>query len=349
MTTSAGLPTVKVLLRGPVDLMRPNGRPIRVEMVCHADVPHDVDGSLRPFARFRRHGEERERSFLALGDALMTERPQAWEEGSRSWQPPAHLVPAHGAVFSPFEYLRESGPSVKHQVTGTFDFQTLDLRIFAVEGQPLDGFLLEGDPSNLARIQAQLARLRAAAATAILLRPEGFFVARHMPRWQISQNFRIRNGARLELLDASPRPEEWSFRLDRIAEALEALRAGPFEQWSVSGDLIQFAADRAPSLEDDVVRLARERAPDLAVSRSLSPDRLSAQLVFAHHDLTNAARIIAEEGRPGVERVLQAALQMLGHRMDFEGEAACWSPLRDRLLQEGIHPAASAQAREARP
>lgn len=349
MITPADLPTVRVVLRGPVDLIRPaSGRPVRVEVVFDAHVPHDIEGVVRPFARLRRH-DGTPGSFVSLGGPLLTERPDVWKDAAWTGAYPTDLRAISPHLFSPYEYLPESGPGVPHRITGDFFFKTIEPKIFALEGQAIHGYGRE-DGLHDDRLLDEIARLRAAAAAGILLTPEGFFVSRHMPRWEVRQDHRDTDLAVLELADHTPRSEEWSFRLDRFDAAFQALQEAPFRRKAVAGELLHWDAGTAPVLEDDVVRLARVRAPDLTRWRGVSPDLLESGLVRDWHDLGNAPGILAEEGRPGAERILQCALRMLDHRMAIESGGVAWRALRDRILREGVAlPAPSPAALEAQP
>ncbi len=135
MITPADLPTVRVVLRGPVDLIRPaSGRPVRVEVVFDAHVPHDVEGVVRPFARLRRYNGT-PGSFVSLGGPLLTERPDSWKAAAWTGIYPADIRAVSPHVFSPYEYLPESGPGVPHRITGDYSFATAEQKIFALEGR----------------------------------------------------------------------------------------------------------------------------------------------------------------------------------------------------------------------
>ena len=348
MITPADLPTVRVVLRGPVDLIRPaSGRPVRVEVVFDAHVPHDVEGVVRPFARLRRYNGT-PGSFVSLGGPLLTERPDSWKAAAWTGIYPADIRAVSPHVFSPYEYLPESGPGVPHRITGNYSFATAEQKIFALEGRGIHGYGRE-DGLHDDRLLDEIARLRAAAAAGILLMPKGFFVSRHLPRWEVRQDHRDRDLAVLELADHTPRSEEWSFRADRFEAALQSLQDAPFRRKEVAGELLHWDAGLAPVQEEDVVRLARTRAPDLIRWRGVSPDLLESRFVHDWHDLGNAPGIVAEEGRPGAERILECALRMLDHRMGFESGGIAWRAFRDRILQEGVALPVTAPAPEARP
>lgn len=80
--------------------------------------------------------------------------------------------------------------------------------------------------------------------------------------------------------------------------------------------------------------MRRVLLPDTTGGTRMSVDRMPSELVHAWHDVGNAARIVADGGRPAAERILGRTVQLLDHRRSLDGEAL--SDLRDRLALEGI-------------
>ncbi|GJD90702.1 hypothetical protein BHAOGJBA_4244 [Methylobacterium hispanicum] len=342
------LPTVRVLLRGPIDtLCGSSGRAVRREAVFDAAVPHDVEGVLRPFARFRRHDEDTPGGIVSFGGRLLADRPAAWERASRLDGPHSDdLGRVSPYVFGPMEYLREPLGGHRHRITGGLNFDRSSRKHFAVDGCAIPASTGEAVPDD--HLWAQIAAMREEAAEAILLTPQGFFVPRPMPRWEICRGYIDKDLAELRLADRSPCCEERSFRLDRFEAASQTLRDIPSPRKGVSGDLLSWDAELAPPLEEDVVRLARLRAPALTDAPSVSPDLLEPRLVADWHDLRNAPGILSAEGRLGADRILQSAVRMIDHLMGFDGGHA-WRPLRDRIVLERAALPVPASATGVRP
>lgn len=325
----------RVLLRGPLDLVRrSNGDAIRAEVVTDGLVPCDPDDEIRPFARFRRSTDAETASFVAIGDRTLTERPQTWVDAS--WRHLSRMSLAHVSdlAFNSYEYSRQGADSDVHLATGkrVFSFSTVTVK--AVAGEPIEGLGYAVDMRSDEIVASTVARMRVDAADGILMKGDAVFVSKHLPRWHLKNEFRTPLNFVLELADYTPRPEERSFRMDRREAGVALMQAAVADVRRVDGEILDWDAVAAPPLQDDLVRLAAMRAPETTGWTGMSVDRMPSGLVHAWHDVRNAARIVADGGRPAAERILGQTLQMLDHRRSLDGET--WSLLRDRLSLEGI-------------
>lgn len=333
----------RVLLRGPIDLVRlTSGEAVRAEVVTDGLVPCDPNDEIRPFARFRRSGEQETSSFVALGDRTLTERPRSWIESGWRQLSRIGFAEISDLAFNAYEYLRQPAESGVHGVSGRRTWTTISATVEAVAGRPIAGLGYSPDLRNDEIVAATVARMRADAADGILLKGDAVLVSRHLPRWQLKADYHDTRNLVLELADYTPRPEERSFRIDRRDAGVALMQATAALDRDVDGEVFEWDAAAAPVQQDDLVRLAAMRAPETTGWAGMPVDRMPSGLVHAWHDVRNAARIVADGGRPAAERILGQTLQLLDHRRSLDGEA--WSPLRDRLALEGIAAPAIAPA-----
>lgn len=324
-----------VLLRGPLDLVRRStGEAVRAELVVDGFVPCDDAGEIRPFASLRRSGENETSTFLALGGRTLTERPRSW--GDFGWRHLSRIgfERISDLAFHAYEYRRQPAESDVHAVTGQRIWTNVGVMVEAVEGRPIAGLGYDPDLRNDEIVAATAARMRLDAVDGILLRGDAVFVSRHLPRWQMKADLHDARNLVLELADYTPRPEERSFRIDRRDAGVALMQASAAVDRAVDGEVFEWDAAAAPDQMDDLVRLAAQRAPEMTGGTRMSVDRMPSGLVHAWHDVRNAARIVADGGRPAAERILGQTLQLLDHWHSLDGEA--WSDLRDRLALEGI-------------
>lgn len=335
MRTEVGRPMRRVLLRGPIDLVRRStGEAVRAEVVTDGFVPCDDAGEIRPFASFRRSGEDETSTFLALGDRTLTERPRSWGDSGWRYLSRIGFEGISNLAFHAYEYRRQAAENDVHAVTGRRTWTNVGVTVEAVEGRPIAGLGYTSDLRNDEIVAATAAGMRADAVDGILLRGDAVFVSRHLPRWQLKADLHDARNLVLELADYTPRPEERSFRIDRRDAGTALMQASAAVDRDVDGEVYEWDAAAAPLQQDDLVRLAVHRAPETTGWAGMSVDRLPSGLVHAWHDVRNAARIVADGGRPAAERILAQTLQLLDHRRSLDREA--WSNLRDRLALEGI-------------
>lgn len=336
-------PTRRVLLRGPLDLVRhETGEAVRAEVVTDGFVPFDDEGGIRPFASLRRSGEDKTSTFFALGDRALTERPLVWDRCSWNLLSRFRFEEISDLVFNDYEYLRRTEYDDVHAVTGRRNWTRVGVVVQAVAGRSISGLGYTSDLRNDEIVAAAVARMRADAVDGILLKGDAVLVSRDLPRWHLKADHHDKRNLVLELADYTPRPEERSFRIDRRDAGVALMRATAALDRDVDGELFEWDADAAPVQQDDLVRLAAMRAPETAGWAGMPVDRMPSGLVHAWHDVRNAARIVADGGRIAAERILGQTLQLLDHRRSLDGET--WSLLRDRLALEGIAAPAVAPA-----
>jgi hypothetical protein len=325
----------RVLLRGPIDLVRHGtGEAVRAEVVADGLVPIDVDDAIRPFASLRRSGEAETSTFVALGDRTLTERPRSWSASGWRQLSRTGFAEISDLAFNAYEYLRQPAESGVHGVSGRRTWATINVTVEAVAGRSIVGVGYTSDLRNDEIVAATVARMRADAVDGILLKGDAVLVSRHLPRWQLKADYHDKRNLVLELADYTPRPEERSFRIDRRDVGIAMMQASVAADRDVDGEIFEWDAAAAPLQQDDLVRLAAMRAPETTGWAGMSVDLMPSGLVHAWHDVRNAARIVADGGRPAAERVLAQTLQLLDHRHSLDGET--WSNLRDRLALEGI-------------
>lgn len=348
MKVEVGRPTRRVLLRGPLDLVRHGtGDVVRGEIVVDAFLPVHDEGEVQPFARLRRANQHETSSFLAVGDRTLSERPAPWSRSCWHDLPRHRLEAVSPLVFHPYEYLMRNPAGRIHLDAGQRFAGGVGARIEVVSGRPIQTSGYRADLRNDAIVEATAARMRAEAASGILLAEDAVFVCRHLPRWQMKRHDDDPRNLVLELVDYSPRPEEHSFRIDRRDAGVDLMNAAAGADCDVDGEILEWDAAAVPAQEDDLVRLAAKRAPETTSWTGMTPDRMPGALVRAWHDVRNAAGIVADGGRPAAERILGQTLQLLDHRRALDGET--WSQLRARIALEGISAPGSAHFTGMRP